>query len=352
MVNYPNCGNRLPEPVPPYCPNCGNSTNPINPTPQPSKKKGNAIWYGIIVLGIVFFVGLGLSVASARARNDLVGISEQMWSNSSLDSKITTNSQCSQCVDLQIFVTLKNPSNYDVEVDEEIFIYAGSKPLSQIKGSTFLQAGKSGIIKLNATFGRQALEEMSQFAIHAESSYTVTTKFLGVIPVSHTGTSAVNIFPTDALTPEAFTIENAIVVPTDISKIDYPSAFNNPTITSVQVIDPYCAIEREEIAYPVEYLGDYEFPQVNGAPLPAEIKRIVGIHDAKIPGPELMDCTNYVTDDAITIARKGFLNTMKRAQSLGADEITITNYLLFSDFKNAELDPPEELVQNLLVLLG
>jgi hypothetical protein len=87
-------------------------------------------------------------------------------------------------------------------------------------------------------------------------------------------------------------------VPTDVSKIDYPSAFNNPTITSVQVFDPYCAIEREEIAYPVEYLGDYEFPQVNGAPLPAEISRVVGLHDVGIPDYTFMDCANNVTNDA------------------------------------------------------
>ena len=202
MVNCSNCGNQLPEPVPPYCPNCGNSTNPINPSLQPSKKKGNIIWYGIIILVIILFVGF------ARSR-------------------------------------------------------------------------------------------------------------------------------------EALTIENAIVVPTDVSKIDYPSAFNNPTITSVQVFDPYCAIEREEIAYPVEYLGDYEFPQVNGAPLPAEISRVVGLHDVGIPDYTFMDCANNVTNDARALEREGFLKAMKRAQSLGADEITITNMLKFSDFENAELEPLE-----------
>ena len=143
---------------------------------------------------------------------------------------------------------------------------------------------------------------MKYFLIGALTAGILIITGLCVMAFVYNCPCARSIFPTVA-SSAALTIENAIIVPTDVSKIDYPSAFNKPTITRAEVIDPYCAIERGEIAYPVEYLGDYEFPQVNGAPLPAEIKRIVGIHDVKVPGPELMDCTNYITADAIARAR-------------------------------------------------
>ena len=85
----------------------------------------------------------------------------------------------------------------------------------------------------------------------------------------------------------------------------------------------------------MDYLGDYEYPPVNGAPLPAEIKRVVGFHDVGIPDGSLMDFTYNVTEKM----RDAFLNTMKHAKSLGADEITFANYILFSDFEKAELEP-------------
>ena len=91
-------------------------------------------------------------------------------------------------------------------------------------------------------------------------------------------------------TPVVLMLDNAIVVPTDVEVIDYPDMFNNPTITSAQVIDPYCAIEQEQVAFPAEYLGGTGFPQINGAPLPTDIKRMVEIKDVWIPEPNPNNC--------------------------------------------------------------
>ena len=146
-------------------------------------------------------------------------------------------------------------------------------------------------------------------------------------------------FPLSVPTPEVLTIENAIVFPTDKGAIDYPDMFTNPTITSAQVIDPYCAIEQEEVAFPAEYLGSYEFPQVNGAPLPAEINRIVGIKDVWIPEPNHNSCPYSVPYEKM---RQALDTTLLRVEALGGDGITFTNYIHFVDFENAELQPPDK----------
>src|SRR3990172_7114981 len=146
-------------------------------------------------------------------------------------------------------------------------------------------------------------------------------------------------FPLSVPTPEVLTIDNAIVFPTDKGAIDYPDMFTNPTITSAQVIDPYCAIEQEEVAFPAEYLGSYEFPQVNGAPLPAEIKRIVGIKDVWIPEPNHNSCPYSVPYEKM---RQALDTTLLRVEALGGDGITFTNYIAFVDFAGAELEAPEK----------
>jgi len=145
--------------------------------------------------------------------------------------------------------------------------------------------------------------------------------------------------PATVPSPEGITIENAIVIPTDVRAIDYPNIFNNPTITSAQVIDPYCAIEQEEVAFPADYLGSYEFPQVTGAPLPAEINRIVGIKDVWIPEPNHNSCPYSVPYEKM---RQALDTTLLRVEALGGDGITFTNYIHFVDFENAELQQPDK----------
>jgi hypothetical protein len=150
--------------------------------------------------------------------------------------------------------------------------------------------------------------------------------------------SAKMISPTIAST-SSITINRAIVVPTDISKIDYPTIFNSPNIVKASINDPYSLVERSEIAYPVEYLGVYQYPMVSGSPLPTEIARVVGLHDAKIPSPDAEAVTNYDYEAARALEKEGFRVMLKRARSLGAEEVTFTNYLQFKNFTTAELKP-------------
>ena len=145
--------------------------------------------------------------------------------------------------------------------------------------------------------------------------------------------------PIFARIPVVLMLDNAIVVPTDVEAIDYPDMFNNPTITSAQVVDPYCALEQEQVAYPADYLGSNGFPQINGAPLPTDIIRMVGIKDVWIPEPNNNNCPYSVPYEKMRQALDG---TLLRAHALGADEITFTNYIAFVDFETAELQPPAE----------
>lgn len=59
-------------------------------------------------------------------------------------------------------------------------------------------------------------------------------------------------------TPE-LVIEEAVVIPTRIEEIPYPDFYNNPPISKAVVRDPYCALTREEVAYPIEYLAFTSF---------------------------------------------------------------------------------------------
>ncbi len=143
--------------------------------------------------------------------------------------------------------------------------------------------------------------------------------------------------PVNNPTREVFTIDNAVVVPSDVEAIQYPDMFNDPVLTTARVADPYCAIVQNEVAYPVEYLGNNEFPQITGAPLPTHIKRMIGIKDVWIPEPNLNDCPYGVPYEKM---RQALDNTLLRVKALGADEITYTNYIEFLNFESAQLQDP------------
>ncbi len=138
---------------------------------------------------------------------------------------------------------------------------------------------------------------------------------------------------------EKITLNDAIIVPSDISKINYPDFYNNSTTTTETVENPYCAITKEEIAYPVAFLGTNDFPKISGAPLPPEIIRTVGIKDVWITEPNNNNCRYSVP---FIPMREAYEKTLTRVNSLGADSIAITNYIHFVNFQKAELQPPSE----------
>lgn len=83
-------------------------------------------------------------------------------------------------------------------------------------------------------------------------------------------------------------VDDALIIPTDISKINYPATFKDMKPVTATVKNPYCLIDAETVSYPKSYLGAYDLPQVVGAPLPSDIRRAVGLKDSW-PGDQESD---------------------------------------------------------------
>jgi hypothetical protein len=147
------------------------------------------------------------------------------------------------------------------------------------------------------------------------------------------------VTPSPSELPKA-QIANAVVIPSDITKINYPEFYNNPTVVKDVIVEnAYCAIDKDEVAYPIEYLGEYEFPNIVGAPLPSTIQRLVGLKDVWIPEPNKNEgCTALGYD----VMREAFEKTLPRVKALDASGITLSNYVHFLDFENAIIDGPEK----------
>lgn len=138
---------------------------------------------------------------------------------------------------------------------------------------------------------------------------------------------------------EKVDLASAITIPTDINKINYPDFYINPTVRDLTVTDPYCAITKSEVSYPKSYLGEYELPSIEGAPFTNEIHRTIGIKDTWIKEPNLNK--SCIAMDYKPM-RKAYEETLDRVVNLGADQISFSNYVHFSDFKNALIDGPEK----------
>lgn len=135
------------------------------------------------------------------------------------------------------------------------------------------------------------------------------------------------------ISQETLSLINAIVVPTDLAKVDYPKFYESYIPKDTIVTNPYCTIESETIAYPAFYFGDLSFPKINGAPLPLEIDRAVGIKDIWVQDdPNINNCPDKKK------MFEAYEKTLKRVKSINAQEIHITNYISFLDFKDATLD--------------
>ncbi len=131
-------------------------------------------------------------------------------------------------------------------------------------------------------------------------------------------------------------LSTAVVVPTDIFKINYPNFYSNPSTKAVIVKNPYCIIAEENVAYPADYLGNRTFPEISGAPLPAEIKKAVGLKDMWTPwGPNLNNCAS---ESGYGSTREALEKSLPRVKALGAEQIHITNYVSFSNFQKAEVE--------------
>ena len=145
--------------------------------------------------------------------------------------------------------------------------------------------------------------------------------------------------PWCASAPVKEEFKNVLVVPTDLDKIAYPDFYRQAKPTNTTVSNPYCLIEAPETVYPATYLGTYSLPQIKDAPLPAEITRIIGIKDTWVPEPNKnTGCGSF----GYAAIKEAYEKTLQRVKALGADQITFTNYVHFSNFENAQIDGPDK----------
>lgn len=131
-------------------------------------------------------------------------------------------------------------------------------------------------------------------------------------------------------------LTNAIVIPTNIEKITYPDFYMQTKSVDTTINNPYCIIEATETAYPATYLGDYSLPQIKGAPLLPEIKRIVGLKDVWVDDPNLNGC--YYGGPKKDIMFESYEKTLPRVKMLGGEIISISNYVSFSNFQTAGIE--------------
>jgi len=140
--------------------------------------------------------------------------------------------------------------------------------------------------------------------------------------------------------------KDVLVVPTDMDKIIYPDFYRQVKPTDIITSDPYCFIEARETIYPATYLGAYPLPQIKGAPLQPEIKRVVAFMDTWIShplgNPNINNCLSFKNAIFSLIGKspmfESYEKTLPRAKMLGGDTIAITNYILFSNFKTASVE--------------
>lgn len=152
----------------------------------------------------------------------------------------------------------------------------------------------------------------------------------------------IHLTPTQVPLPNGLStpmVENALVISTDITQIEYPEFYRHPILSTVDVLNPYCALEKNEVAYPVEYLGEYEFPEIHGAPLPSDLSRMVGLKDVWIAEPNNNRCDVATPYEKM---RKALVSTLPRIRATGADGVSFTNYLSFVDFYQPELQSPAQ----------
>lgn len=136
-------------------------------------------------------------------------------------------------------------------------------------------------------------------------------------------------------------IDDAVTIPTDISKISYPVFYKDIKPSAVTVQNPYCLIDAETVSYPKSYLGTYDLPQVDGAPLPADIKRAVGLKDSWPSDPNLNHCV--ITGNTMFDT---FEKSLPRVSALGAQQIHVTNFVSFNNFQEASLDVTKKAISD------
>jgi hypothetical protein len=128
-----------------------------------------------------------------------------------------------------------------------------------------------------------------------------------------------------------------MTVPSDFTLIPYPQFYQNPPSFDFTVADPYCAMTAEVIAYPASYLGAFSLPPVNGAPLPASVRRGAQVHDVGWAPNGIPDPTQNLSNGCRGDMHTAFLATLARLKKLGADHVMVFRDTQLADANATQL---------------
>lgn len=141
--------------------------------------------------------------------------------------------------------------------------------------------------------------------------------------------------------------DKSMIAPTKATEIPYPNFFQKQPAISVSETNPYCVIASDTIAYPTSYLGSYQMPEINGAPLPSSVTLGVGMKDYW--GGWMTDPSGVLYGALVPQCNipnglnTAFVDSLPRIKQLGADHVNIYREVNLINSKNPQLgfDPSQ-----------
>ena len=115
-------------------------------------------------------------------------------------------------------------------------------------------------------------------------------------------------------------------VPTNINTVAYPTSYTTPStlLTSTDL----CNLDISTLHYPKEWLGKYELPKINNAPLKKSIVRGISLKDIM-----LHDNPAFILDKGCTgNIQLEFKKTIDRLKTLGVETITVSQWHYLSKY--------------------
>jgi len=110
------------------------------------------------------------------------------------------------------------------------------------------------------------------------------------------------------------------VVPTNINSVIYPRSYS--TTSTLLASSDICNLDISSLHYPKEWLGKYELPKINNAPLKKSIVRGMSLKDIM-----LHDNPAFILDRGCTgNIQSEFKKTIDRLKYLGVETITVTQW--------------------------
>lgn len=132
--------------------------------------------------------------------------------------------------------------------------------------------------------------------------------------------------PTVSLVSASIAQPQNYTVPTNLNSVTYPSSYTT-TSNLLTSADP-CNLEFSQLTYPKEWLGKFELPKVNNAPLRKSIVRGVSLKDVM-----LHDNPAFILDKGcVGNIQLEFKKTIDRLKSLGAETIAVTQWHYLSKY--------------------